>query len=202
MRSIAVRLDPPLRCLLRVPVIDDHLRRHHRAERAGSARAIVCTRVQAAVPLGAIVLERRRDAAVDIRGAILFGRASPDHPQPADLVQLGPFSTRIGHRDPDTLDKIASSQRELRVRTRPDGHPRSEAEHEDVATVGVPNLVERAMETDAWLHSIQDAPETDLGAGHGPSVAAICDPQPNRVRYERRNRVPKRVPKSANAIRP
>ena len=124
----------------------------------------------------AIVLERRSDAAVDIRGAILLGRTPPDHPQPAHPVQLGQFSPWIGHWDPDTLDQITRTKRVFLVRARSNRHARSVPEHEDVATIGMPHLVERAMKADARFHSIQDASETDLGAGHTASLAAACVP--------------------------
>jgi hypothetical protein len=70
------------------------------------------------------VLERRSDAAVDVRGAILLGRAPPHNPQATHLVQLGPFCSWIGQRDPDTLDQITHTKRVLLMRARSSCHPR------------------------------------------------------------------------------
>jgi hypothetical protein len=152
--------------LRRIPFIDDDLSGHGQSPGTSLALVLAGVRLQTAMTVGAIHLQRRGNSAIGICWPVLFRRASSLDFESAGLVEAGPLLAKIRHRL--SLARYNVSDAELMgcVGGRPNRDVNylrwqriCDSNNECVALVLMTDLIERAKKTDTRLDCDHLTPE-------------------------------------------
>src|SRR5882762_9419543 len=159
-RAVAESLSA-VAALARVPVIDDHLRRHLASPNASGALLLVGSCRQSPVTAFAVDRKRRWNTTPRWRRC-LFRNLTYSIFQIADLVELNGLQTRIGNRKCFAGDGITHLELVFGVRAFPHANekfsdltPNVAAHPERVTQIGVTALIERTAQSNPRLHASQ-----------------------------------------------